>query len=142
MFSFGVIHILRRQKGGRGMTQRPRHDGSMGTIEPPVLRNEHFRTPTFLHPKNCQWLMYKWWKKQTVFHGLFQMGVAESKSLSFQVYFGTDQTFEMRCIRSLTSQWSQKYQPAKLNNRLFKFDGWYFQNHWEFSDLMYLILKV
>ena len=52
--------------------------------------------------------------------GFFQEGVAQSKSdampLSFQVHFGTDQTFKMRYITSMNTQWFQKYQPSKLNN--------------------------
>ena len=58
--------------------------------------------------------------------------------------------------RLKNSQWFQKYQPSNLNNwkksvlcstkqtffRLFKFDGWYFWNHWKLRDVMYLISKV
>ena len=62
--------------------------------------------------------------------------------------------FEFRLLSPLwsTVQWFQKYQPSNLNDlvlilkrpffQLFNFDGWYFWNHWEFRDVMYLILKV
>ena len=36
----------------------------------------------------------------------------------------------------------RKIQPSNLNKNLFKFDGLYFWNHWEFRDVMYIILKV
>ena len=61
------------------------------------------------------------------FCGLFETSVAESKS---------DQTYK------LNTQWFQKHQPSNLNKFLFNFDGWYFQNHWKLSGIMYLILKV
>ena len=51
---------------------------------------------------------------------------------------------------SLNSHWFQKYEPPKLKKRkksvlvrkFFNFDDLYFWNHWEFRDIMYLILKV
>ncbi len=57
---------------------------------------------------------------------------------------------------SLNSWWFQKYEPSKLKERKkssisilkrtfflnFNFDDLYFWNHWEFKDIMYLIVKV
>ena len=57
---------------------------------------------------------------------------------------------------SFKIQIKQDGQPSKLEERknypfyywnrqffgLFNFDGWPFLNHWDFRDVMYLILKV
>ena len=47
------------------------------------------------------------------------MGVEEDKSavtpLSFKIQITIDETFKMRYITSLNSQWIQRYKPSKLN---------------------------
>ena len=59
-------------------------------------------------------------------------------------------------ITSLNSQWFQKYKSSKLKLRkkvrlsmeiedffiFFNFNSYFIWNHWEFRDMMYLILKV
>ena len=49
------------------------------------------------------------------------MGVTESKSaatpLSFKIQIKQDQTFKMRYIRSMNSNWFQNGQPSKLEER-------------------------
>ena len=88
------------------------------------------------------------------------MGVAHSKSsvtpLSFWLHLDTDQTFQIRYITFLNSQWFKNGQPSKLEEQknypfyywngqffgLFNFDRWPFWNQLEFRDVMYLILQV
>ena len=47
--------------------------------------------------------------------------MAEGKSavtpLSFWLHFAIDQTFKMRYITSLNSQWFEKYEPSKLKKQ-------------------------
>ena len=72
--------------------------------------------------------------------------------LSFRLQLATDQTFQMRYITSLNSQWFKNDKSSKLKVqkksvfltktdfvRTFKFDDLSFLKHWEFRHVMYLI---